>query len=179
MASIIDTTYFRNDISIPDSDYSTLQLFIDKFEPIILTKLLGYTLYKAMLAAPSEQRFDRLINGYEYSTGTGDSLRYIKWNGFANSELISVIAYYVYYYYLRDKASINTTSGIAVALLENATIDNSQLKPFAAWNKLRELYGYCGQDILKPSCSNFLSEHVGDYPEWDFEDIGSVNSFDL
>lgn len=181
MASIIDSTYFHSDINVPSSAYSTLDEFITKHEPIILTKLLGYTLYKLVLNDPaSPVRIGRLVDGFEYTIGSGDSLRYVKFEGLRDTVAkISLIANYVYYYYLRDKMSVTTSAGEIAPRFENSAVAAMQLKMSSAWQKLRELYGFRGQGELEPSVLNYLLEHESDYPEWDFKHIGTVTTFDL
>jgi len=181
MANLIDKTYFKGDINIPDSTYSVMEsVWIPKFEPIILTKLLGRTLYKLILAEPaSPQRIQDLVEGKEYTEGAGDSLRYVKWNGLINSELISLIAYFVYYEWMRDNVSKTNTAGEYESAYHNMKSASPHVKMNNAWENLVDLYGYAGQDILAPSAYNFLSKHYDEYPEWEFIPLNSVNSFDL
>lgn len=71
---LIDTSYFQGDLSIGQitspAVIASVNLFIQKFEEDFLTRLLGYSLYKAfkaglLLEAP-EQRFLDLRDGKEY-----------------------------------------------------------------------------------------------------------------
>jgi hypothetical protein len=70
----IDTSYFQGDLSIGQitspAVIASVNLFIQKFEDEFLTRLLGYSLYKAfkaaMLSEAPEQRFIDLRDGKEY-----------------------------------------------------------------------------------------------------------------
>ncbi len=177
--SLIDSTYFVMDINIPTSTYNSVTAYINRFEPEILKKILGYDLYKlvAAYANPgSDQRIIDLVEGKEYAY---DSDHNVKWNGLANTDKISLIAYYVYFKYV----AINTTSlmpvGNTAATGENGVRADASQKLHGAWVAMRELIGYPGQDALAPSLYNFLSFYDSTYPEWEFTDIGQINPFDL
>jgi len=176
--SLIDKTYFVQEINIPDSDYSGLTATIVKYEREILTKLLGYELYTLVAAynvSTSPQRIKDIVEGKEYTVGDYT----IKWNGLANTELESLIAYYVFYWYLRNKTTVTSVLGEVRPNVENSVNASPVQRLSGAWHRLMDLYGYAGQDSLIPSAYNFLSEHQSDYTEWVFTDIGSVNGFDL
>ena len=89
--SIINTSYFVKDISIPVGSLSNLDNEIVKYEPEVLTMLLGYELYKLTLSETS-QRMTDLLTGKEYTVSYNGRNQLIKWNGFSNTELISLIA---------------------------------------------------------------------------------------
>jgi len=176
--SLIDKTYFVKDINIPDSTYSDLTAYIATNEKAILIKLLGYEIWKlvdAYNAVTSPQRILDLVEGVEYDV---DGYT-IKWNGLKNTDLISLIAYYVYYLWLKDNTTFTTKSGELKSIGENAEIANPTVKMVNAWNKLRDLYGYSGQDSYEPSAYNFLLENEADYPEWLFSPIESTNVFGI
>ena len=50
MSNLITSDYFDLDTNIPESDYSTVEDAIAKYEPEILIKALGYTLYEFVAA---------------------------------------------------------------------------------------------------------------------------------
>lgn len=176
--SLIDKTYFTAEINIPDSDYNNLTALITRYEKEILMKLLGYELWSLVDAydvSTSPQRIKDLVEGKEYTVGDYT----IKWNGLKNTDKISLIAYYVFYWYLRNITTQTTTLGETGAKVENASMSSPVQRLSGAWHRLLTLYGFSNQDSLIPSAYNFLSEHESDYTEWVFTDIGSVNSFDL
>jgi hypothetical protein len=168
--SLIDSTYFQLEINIPDSDYNDLSAYITRYEKEILIKLLGYELWKLVDAydsSTSPQRIKDIVEGKEYELSDGEL---IKWNGLKNSDKISLIAYYVYYWYLRNNATSLQGIGVVKQKGENSNIANMNMKISAAWNRLQELYY---------SAYEFLSENESDYEEWEFSNLGSVNNWDL
>jgi len=177
--SLIDSTYFAFDINVPASDYNNLDAYITKYEKEILMKLLGYELYKLVAAydaGTSPQRIKDLVEGKEYTLTSGEL---IKWNGLKNTDKISLIAYYTYYWFVRDNSTSLEGIGNRKLTGENSEAANSGMKISAAWTKLKALYGGFGESKYVPSAYNFLSNYEGDYPEWEFDSIGSINNWDL
>jgi len=174
--SLIDKTYFVKDINIPDSDYSDLTAVIVKYEKEILIKLLGYELY-ALVAAydvtTSPQRIKDIVEGKEYTVGS----YIVKWNGLTNTDKVSLIAYYVYYWWTRNQATLTGSIGEIKPKSENSNNASLIQKSTNAWTRLEEL----SQSTAYPydSLYAFLSENESDYPEWEFTPLGNVNGFDL
>lgn len=176
--SLIDKTYFTKEINIPDSTYNDLTLSIARYEKEILIRLLGYELWKlvdAYDADTSPQRIIDLVVGVEYDVDDNT----IKWNGLVNSDLVSLIAYYVFWQYQRNNQTFTTHTGEAKTKKENAEPIGAAQRMSFAWYKCREFYGGNGDDSLVPSAYNFLTEHESDYDEWVFTDLGDSNMFDL
>jgi hypothetical protein len=176
--SLIDKTYFVQEINIPDSTYSDLTAYITKYEKEVLLRLLGYDIWKLVNAysvSTSPQRIKDLVEGKEYTVGDYT----VKWDGLSNTNKVSLIAYYVYYFYVRNKSVILQTTGAMQSTGENVKNASPVMSVTEAWNRLEELYGYPGQYALEPSAYNFLMTYQSTYPEWVFEEIGNVNSFDL
>lgn len=176
--ALIDKTYFVFDINIPDSDYNNLDAYITRYEKEIVYKLFGYELGELVLAynASSEQRIKDIVEGKEYTLSDGTK---IKWNGLANDDKISLIAYYVYYWYQKNNST--TLQGIGNVKLKGENSDNARagIKISTAWSRLKMLYGdYCQSEYI-PSAYNFLINFEDIYPEWEFEELGDVNNFDL
>ena len=166
---IIDQSYFVGEINIPGTDKPDVQerltWFIAKYEPVLLRALLGHTLYKAFLAGkgagevPGEQRFLDLLNGVEFSTGS----RTEYWPGLiqpGEGYGRSLIANYVYYWYMRDQASQTTAVGEAQAGTDGAARVSPALKMVRAWNEMS-----ASIDELFV----FLSANMATYPEWDVD----------
>jgi len=184
MATFIDKTYFINDINIPDGRFSEVQQLIDKFEPEILTKALGYELYTLVIAEVADpdaapERIKDLIKGKEYTVSYNSRDQKVKWNGLINSELISLIAYYVYYQWQRANVTQTTTVSESKPVSENAERAVWANKAASAWRNCKYLYGSSGDDALVPSLYNFLLKYESDYEEWIFTELGSVNNLDL
>jgi hypothetical protein len=178
--SLIDKTYFVNDINIPSGSFDDGgTLMITRHEPDILKKLLGYELYKLVIAYDpdtSEQRIIDIVEGKEYLVGE----RLYKWNGLINTEKESLIAYYVYVQILRDRITHTATSGEIKPKYENSDQASVNMKTQSAWVKLRELYGSAFDfDYDFNSCYSFMLQNWQIYPEWLFTEIGSINAFDL
>lgn len=179
MANLIDKTYFILDINLPDSKFTDLDTYIAKYEPEVLKMLLGYELYELMITSPTVEPYKSLIEGAEYTVQHNGRSQKVKWNGFTNTEFISLIAYYVYYWYNRDKASLTNTVGEVKSKQENSYNATQASKIMNAWSRLEELYGCPGQSELIASAYNYLTEKETDFPEWIFTNLGNVNSFDL
>ena len=176
--SFTDATYYILDANIPTSDYNDLTLYIARYEKEVLKKLLGYELWKlvdAYNATTSPQRIKDIVEGKEY---TVDGVL-MNWNGLINNDKISLLSYYVLYNFMRETSTSLQTTGVTRSIDENANVLGVAQKMVDAWGKMRELYGYYGQDTYAASALNFLLNYESDYLEWDFTDIGNVNMFDL
>lgn len=179
--SLIDPTYFVNDINIPLGTYNAavLTAAITRWEPDLLRRSLGYDLAKLVSAYAnpgSEQRIIDIVEGKEYDY---DSDHVVKWQGLKNTALISPIAYYVYYRYVRSQLVLFNSSGATAQEAEHGVrADASQLLA-GAWFQMRELMGYPGQDVYAPSLYNFLLANLDDYPELEFTDMDMINSFGI
>lgn len=87
--SFIDSSYFVGELNIPNADQQAiaerLNLFIGKYEPDFLQKLMGYPLFKAFLAgmnvvppAIPDIRWLNILYGAEYTDRQG---QVAKWKG--------------------------------------------------------------------------------------------------
>lgn len=178
--SLISSSYFIKDIALPVGTDSNITNEIAKYEPEILKRLLGYELWKLVNDSPADPpRIKDLVEGVDYTVAFNGRDQAVRWNGFANTELISLIAYYTYYWSQRNSASNTSTTGESKPKQENSTIIAANVKVGNAWHRLRELYGYKGQHILEPSAYNFLKEHEDDYEEWVFDPLKGVNMFGI
>jgi len=154
MANIIDTTYFIGDISLPvDNIAEKLNSKIKTYEPEILTRILGYDLYKKMLASQSTEPYKSLIEGKEYQV---DDIWY-NWRGLKNTNKESLIAYYVWFMFVQLDSSFVSGSGIKQLNSENATVmDNGYLQR-SNWNKMVEWIEEMNQ---------FIANNISDYPTY-------------
>ncbi len=115
MATIIDNTYFTNELKLP-ADNIGVQSYIDEHEPIILRKILGYALYKEFKAAldggsPAQKWLD-LRDGVEY-TDNSDNLQ--KYDG-----IKTIITEYVFDAIIADVQTQVTDSGVKKGSTDNA-----------------------------------------------------------
>jgi len=117
MASIIQPTDFIGQNNIPNKTEvgENLKLFIDKYEPKFLTKLLGAELYTELKDHATDARFVAL-------------LPYLK----------PAIVDYVYWFYLEDQNILNATSGAAKPKQQNSANASEYPKMVRAWNEMVE-----------------------------------------
>lgn len=176
--ALIDITYFTGEIVIPntDKDYiaQRLVLFIEKYEDNFLRDVLGYDLYKSFKAGivnyPSgatDQKWIDIIEGAEYSrhsrTHQWRGLTFENVDGFASGtgQLLSPIANYVYWYWVKDGFSQTMSTGESQAKAENATSISPAFKMVRAWNEMidwiEELYDFLR--INSTTYNNWSVEH--------------------
>ena len=184
MASLIGNTYFIREINIPDNALSSdMAEFITQYEKQALIMLLGYELYKDFIANPGDARWSRLISGHEYDVSYQGLTTPIKWNGLTNTDLVSLLAYYIYYWYMNFHATDTTSVGESVIEKENAMGVNPTQKMVAAWNNFVDLYGKVGDAIINPTAYNFLynfkDDAVNGYANWIFTPVDKINIFSL
>lgn len=149
---LIDYTYFeRGNIKIPQFDdsgavQSELEFYIDKYEKVYLISLLGYDLYKAFMddfsgGTPQTQKYLDLLNGKDYTIDYNGNSQTVHWNGLKNSDKESLLAYFVYYWYMRSTTQPNTGTGVIMNANENSEVMSAGRKMALAWNSALELYG--------------------------------------
>lgn len=169
---LIDKSYFYGDVLIAQKtgDEGNINRFIQECEPEILQALLGYSLYKAFLAAlllevgpvpgPAvllEQRFIDLRNGKEY---TGLDGQLTKWKGLIftdNTAKRSLIANYVYFKYTANEATITTGTGEKIGDAANSSAGSPRKKMANAWNKMQQ---------MNMELRNYLLSYPLIYPEF-------------
>ena len=197
--SLIDNTYFVGDIALPNLDEVTNSFAdsITRYEEEILKNLLGYRLYDALktivaLGEPYPTIWDDFINGAEFTFEFEGNTITQKWNGLVNTDLISLISYYVYYQYRYENLSTTTSINDVQGIAENSTKVNDARKMVYAWNKGIELYGelptwnffykyHSTYEFYndKPSAYNFLNANRSDYPNWVFSSLNRLNEFGI
>ncbi len=174
--SLIDKTYFRIDISVPEDKYSPIQDLIERYEKEVLISLLGLELYRKVVdTGNTDPEIVAIREGKDY---TVDDVLY-RWNGLVNDDKISLISYYIYYWYVRLNLSETANIGEVQALPEIALIANASLKIQDAWGRFLSLYGSETESTNYSSAYGFLNYFEDDYPEWQFTELGGINSLDL
>jgi hypothetical protein len=205
--SFIDSTYFVGEINIPNAATDTLTVAgltqaIGQYEKEILISLLGYKLYSLLIAdctnnIPASQIYLDLVNGVEFDhVYRGDTIT-LKWEGLKNTQLQSLIAYYVFYKYVERDITRLYPAGVGVSSEGNGWTKVSAVnKLINAWERMRELYGkipfqykeYYGHnsDIVlnntfncDPSAYNFLYANKNNYPDWIFTPQWNINAFGI
>lgn len=191
MANLIDDTYFIGEISLPaqvlTGTLADINPYIVKYERLALIDLLGYTLYKQLKveidAASYTTKWDRLVNGHEYEINYLGETHLVKWNGLINSDKVSLLAYYIYYYYLKFHVTHTSGLGELVASAENAAKVSASQKMTNAWNRFIELRGIPSDQEIDPTCYNFLNKFEDDatdgYDPWLFNILKFTNTFGI
>lgn len=172
--SLIDSSYFIGEIAIPNIDQriNTIQSNIDKYEKEVLICLLGQKLFDEFIAALADnpaQKWLDLRDGKEFILPYNGHDVTLKWNGFINSDKISLIAYYVYYKIRYEELSTTTSIGETRGKVENSELVNETRKMLNAWRKFLHLYG----ELV-------YSENGINYQSWNFGELrGFRNSSGL
>jgi len=154
---IIDNSYFQskqtfipNVIAQPNmqsntpSEVNQLQMEIDSREYELLVSFLGVTQTEELLSqfeTNGDWKVDALQKWKDLVDGLDDwkGLRYT-----VGAKKVSLIAYYVFYYYLSDIYSTLNTTGVQIAESQNATTVSPTQKQVNAWNNFVEMYnGFC------------------------------------
>lgn len=194
MANLIDATYFVGDIEIPNIAQAPVAADLLKsitlHEKEVLIDLLGYTLYKELqvaIALPytAGDKWGKLINGEEFSFELDGETINTKWDGLKGFEKKSLIAYNIYFYHRRKRASYMSGSKTEVeAESENSVKTSLSEKLIYIWNEFENMYGdSCveGQhDNDAPSAYNYLLAKSDDFPNWKFTSQGGeINRFGI
>lgn len=208
-SSFIANTYFVGEIAVPNAANETaLTQAIAQYEKEILISLLGYKLYSLLIAdctgvggVPVTQKYLDLVNGKEFThTYYGDTYT-LKWDGLTNATTkISLIAYYVWYNYVKRDITRLYSTGISMATpaagggWERA---NPTYKLADVYERMRVLYGkippeykpvyvrpVIGSNLpctfnIDPSACNFLYANLTDYPDWVFTPLWNMNAFGI
>lgn len=198
----ITTEYFYANIMIPVSANvdlnAPLTQAITRYQDEIQKSLLGYSLWKDYTAGIAEetpaQKWIDLRDGAEFSfILDGDTIE-TRWNGFENSEKISLIAYYVYYQYRKYGETQFTGIGEKSQVGENSMDADFQNKMIWVQNEMVRLYGETPNCLMRrnmnyyfrdlnnydhyndePSAYNFLLANKDVYTNWIFKPIKKDN----
>jgi hypothetical protein len=199
--SFIASTYFVGEINIPQaSTDAQLTQAITQYEREILIQLLGYKLYSLLIAdctlsVPATQKYKDLVDGADFTHSWGGEDITLHWNGLQNTDLQSLIAYYVFYKFVERDVTRLYPAGVAVSNEGNSFVRVSPVnKLCAAWERMRELYGkippeckcFYGNPFTPSSvynCDasayNFLLANSTDYPDWKFTPQWNLNAFGI
>lgn len=199
MASLIDETYFVNDITIPNpasTDVANkITGAITKYEKEILIKLLGYPLYKLLIANPTVEPYKSLIEGADFSFELNGRTINEHWNGLTNTDLVSLISYFVYYNIINNTTSKTVGIGEILSMSENGERISPISKMVNAWNNMVDLYGLIEPEVVRysgfnkndntsyvhqddmPSAFNYLLAHIDVFETWIFTPKFEINEF--
>jgi len=205
-SSFIDSSYFVGEINIPNTTQNATAIVqaITQYEKEILIQLLGYPLYKLLIAdctgeggIPVTQIYIDLVDGAEFTHEVNGEEVTLKWEGLQNTALQSLIAYYVYYKYVEREVTHLSGVGVVMTPTKLGLRASSINKMCAAWERMRELYGKIPPDYKRfyhgpikeanlayvfnydPSAYNFLFANKDDYPDWIFTPQWNINQFGI
>ncbi len=142
---IIDATYFIGEVSIPNTGATAvsqqLNFFIEKYERELMGSILGKQLYDDLLAGLAltptvDQKWLDLKKGVVYTDLNG---RETYWKGLVTqspSAKESLIAQYVYYWFVRNNATQTSGIGEVKAGSENAVNVSPAFKMVQAYNAM-------------------------------------------
>jgi hypothetical protein len=200
---LIDEDYMIRDISIPNlNDTKNLAAFetdVDKYQKEVLKEALGFELYSLFIADPSsEQRFIDIRDGKPFSFDLNGKTVTREYVGLQNDELESLIAYYVYFNTVSNRATYTSGIGEVLPQGENSVRVSPNQKLMRAWNNFVDLTGflaydnrYCGKYFNKLDLSsysflndagslyNFLLANKDVYPEWEFAPTDKIYLFNI
>lgn len=161
--SLIDITYFYGEINIAQIDNvavsSTVTDFIKKYEPKCLKQLLGvgFELLFQENILPISGDMDARWRDLLYGTTYKYCGRTYQWMGFINEDKESLLANYIYYWWVRKEVQQTTGMGQVKPSGENGNITSSQNTSIRAWNEMVE---WAHSLVL------YLDAHRDLYPEW-------------
>ena len=134
----IDSSYFINDIAIANTGQEAIEANLNsaivKYTKEALLSILGYELYQLYINDLAVQIYKDITEGKEFSFEFRGKTITRKWIGLENAEKDSLLAYYTYVQYHKDRNTFNTGIGHVTAKVKNANQDNPRLKYVNAWN---------------------------------------------
>lgn len=144
MANFTTVSDFIGQNNIPDkATYGeNLTWFINKYEPVLLDKLLGSDLYALLKASPTDARFVAIIEPY----------------------LHPACVDYIYSFYLEDQGTQLTSLGASQNKKQNAKSVSPYPKMVRAWNEMAE-YNRKLHKYLKDNAATY-PEYKVCFPEW-------------
>ena len=121
------------DMEIAEKEHELLIAFLGQEQTI---ELLNQFETDGAWKPSALQKWKELVDGVTYDNKKWNGLRYT-----IGGKKISLIAYYVFFHYLKDDFSTYTTTGINVARSENSVTQDPNGKQVNAWNKFISMYG--------------------------------------
>lgn len=168
---IIDATYFVGEINIAQlGQPEVLELvnrFIGKYEKRFMQEYFGATLAKKIIdenTTPGDPLMEAILTGadFEYK---GEP---VEWIGLKNTEKISPIANYVFYFFVENGLSSQAGVGEVWNKAENAQLVSPDSRLAYIWNDMIEM--------LKP-LELLLKD--GNYSERTGKNFSIINSLNL
>ena len=192
--------YIPNRDDAPNSDIlgneKELQGFIDKYEPEVLIRLLGYELaiqvfgaFAANYGNPGDEKYKRIVEG----------------DGEGYTGLEELLVGYIFYHFIKSDDSHYASAGVVKENSDTATRFESRPKAVenyrkfyrfaigdyykqpsvfdkpSIWGNLRVVLwsGPYGNGSNFKSLYQFMTENIADYPNWEPEGFANQNYFDI
>ena len=152
---LIDETYFRKDLVVPDSAPSldipcneqSIEMYIDRYARQLLQNALGNVLFDELdseivngsLKSSATQKWKDLVNGRSY-TYNGQPY---KWKGLLINEgafKASILAQYTFIHWHIDQLSEMSSFGEVKGSSINSEMVNSTAKSVKVWNDFITMY---------------------------------------
>lgn len=179
---IIDTSYFTGPLAIAQlgqpAVVSVVNTYIENGENELLPKVLGISLYEALLEGLNvgsdeevDEKWTKLLEGETYTSGSGRKCQF--------AGLESIIPAFVYFNYCRDLTTQQAGIGTVQATAENARVVMPNLSP--VWNDMiRKLAGlwdylYTNRDTYTEYISTELDKRAFGYGT----SLGTINQFGI
>lgn len=167
---LTDISFFVGDINIPNTSKpevnQSVNMFIGKYETELLIQMFGADLYQSYVADPTTPRFQLLLKGDPD----------LNWRGLTytiNDVPYSLIAYYIYWWWIKDKYIWNSGVGTIRTKPNQAEIMSPALKMVEAWNTFSD-------QVAEFIC--YMTENSDVFPEWqpyNMWHFNKVNDFDI
>lgn len=138
--------YIPNSVAQPSigsvSPSATAQLNeeIDSIEQSLLLDVLGYEQLQELLEQFDEEGewVEDPIEKWVWLVDGKDDWKGLRYN--IGSKKVSLIAYYVFFYYLGTDFQTYSTTGMQIPRAENATYNHPSVKQVTVWNKFIAMY---------------------------------------
>jgi len=146
------------------ANLASLNVFIDKYEPLFLKELLGddlYTAYAAGIAVTPtpEAKWTALKNKIFVNIGTSPAIVYL-----------SPEANYIYFFFQRNQATVTLTNSEVQTKQENATVISPAQKMIDAWNSMAN-----DTELIR----DWINDNITDYPEYLTSDKGNLSHINI
>lgn len=165
MSIIAPADFILNEALPIDTLGDALQKYINKYEPIILTRVLTYQLYKefntGISAETPDEKWTNLLNGAEYTYE--NELKYFE-------GVKIVIVNYVYFKYIKEQSQSNSGVGIKKVTTENSTDTDATFKQVFSYNEMVDI-----NEQLK----EFMSVNDNVYDNYKYTEINKVNEYNF
>ena len=174
---LIDYTYFIGGINIPglggnsnSGNDELFEIFAKKKEREVLIKALGVKTYNGLQTAITDasnvlddlaEPWRSLVLGKEYDIDVCGQQITVSWGGLVNDRKESLIAYYLFWYWMQDASNQQAYIATVQASMENAEVISPFNDMTLAWRNFIALYGKCSYCKGNMVCLHEKTENSG------------------